>query len=698
MSRLLHFALYYLAIIIQLSHAFVPNFAHSPPILVLSYVDGVKKGLRRDLMYRRLKKHVSEPTKSRDEEELIPIINSLEDDDNNFEIEDDKSGTGKAYSHNQEWQELEDAANADPDAFESMLAQKLNDWKSLKEAGVLTKLGSSFTEEDIDDLDQMSSDLLGRKLNTKKKDRLSKQQKAAEIHGLSPEKIMQDFEALKKGHRDSKYMSEQERIAIYEEYGKKLTSISNKGQGSSSRSVINLFNEIRDKSLYRNQHELIQNILLKLTRTMSTPNANEDDGKKDKKESDVIVNIFRQYMDWLYNDESSNGNAVFKPEAKEQVAYYINTLINSCFSNGLYDAGKIILKDCMQTYSQQLTIQDAPLYFLPTMISGEILENVPILERTSDYNTLHIPTSIQERLHELYTNLPFLTTAQVNVVIRAMGKRRMIRQVFNLLKEMKRVSRTNKLKRILPNDESFEFLANALVASVEEEKRARNMKDLPTTKSDMPEVLLVGRSNVGKSTLVNFLVNRKALASVSATPGHTTQFHFYGVNINRKDLPSFRFVDVPGLGYAEAEENTLVSWKSLLERYITIRDSLQVVLHLVDSRHELTDTDRLLFAMAATASKERRDSGKSPFQYAVILTKTDRTAEHVLEKNTQAVMESTESLSAQMRGPESMIDGSSSSNGDDGDYSANGVRVIATSNVNRIGRDAVWEMLQKVLT
>ena len=109
MSRLFHFALYYLAIVIQLSHAFVPNFAHSPPILVLSYVDGVKKGLRRDLMYRRLKKHVSEPTKSRDEE-LIPIINSLEDDDNDFEIEDDKSGTCKAYSHNQEWQELEDAA------------------------------------------------------------------------------------------------------------------------------------------------------------------------------------------------------------------------------------------------------------------------------------------------------------------------------------------------------------------------------------------------------------------------------------------------------------------------------------------------------------------------------------------------------------------------------------------------------------
>ena len=104
------------------------------------------------------------------------------------------------------------------------------------------------------------------------------------------------------------------------------------------------------------------------------------------------------------------------------------------------------------------------------------------------------------------------------------------------------------------------------------------MRDLPEPDEAMPEIVFVGRSNVGKSSLVNFLVNRKALASVDPTPGHTTQFHFFGVNRGRADLPSFYLVDVPGLGYAEASEGAQDSWRSLLERYLTVQ--LRVLLFI----------------------------------------------------------------------------------------------------------------------
>jgi GTP-binding protein len=298
------------------------------------------------------------------------------------------------------------------------------------------------------------------------------------------------------------------------------------------------------------------------------------------------------------------------------------------------------------------------------------LEHIPLLSYKEDQNQVEesngseLPTIVQEQMDILYTSLSSFTATQLNVIIRALGKRRRISSIFMFLDRMR------EYKKSSPNDESLEFLANSCVASVEEEKRAKSMKDLPSASMSIPEVLLIGRSNVGKSTLVNFLVNRKALASVSATPGHTTQFHFYSVNKGRKDLPSFCFVDVPGLGYAEAEDNTVTSWKSLLERYMTVRDSLGVVLHLVDSRHQLTETDHLLFKMVDIANKNRLNENKTAFQYAIVLTKSDRAQEHILKKSLDAA---------------------------EIEIKENNGQVIITSSIDRIGRDAVWKMLQKVL-
>lgn len=85
----------------------------------------------------------------------------------------------------------------------------------------------------------------------------------------------------------------------------------------------------------------------------------------------------------------------------------------------------------------------------------------------------------------------------------------------------------------------------------------------------------------------------QALASTSATPGHTKKFHFFPVNEGRSDLPPFQLVDVPGIGYAETvDEGKQTSWKSLLMRYMSRREPLKLVCHLIDARHKVTNADR----------------------------------------------------------------------------------------------------------
>jgi GTP-binding protein len=73
------------------------------------------------------------------------------------------------------------------------------------------------------------------------------------------------------------------------------------------------------------------------------------------------------------------------------------------------------------------------------------------------------------------------------------------------------------------------------------------------------------------------ICNRKSLASTSATPGHTKQFHFFAVNRGRVDIPSFHLVDVPGLGFAQVNGSKIDSWKNLLDRYLTVRSPLKVI-------------------------------------------------------------------------------------------------------------------------
>lgn len=109
----------------------------------------------------------------------------------------------------------------------------------------------------------------------------------------------------------------------------------------------------------------------------------------------------------------------------------------------------------------------------------------------------------------------------------------------------------------------------------------------PTDK--LPEFLIVGRSNVGKSSFVNTLINRKNFARTSSKPGKTQTLNFYKIN------DDFYFVDVPGYGYAITDKKTQLKFGKMIEEYVATRKELKEVFMLVDYRHKPTEDDVLMY-------------------------------------------------------------------------------------------------------
>ena len=186
-------------------------------------------------------------------------------------------------------------------------------------------------------------------------------------------------------------------------------------------------------------------------------------------------------------------------------------------------------------------------------------------------------------------------------------------------------------------------------------KGVAHWEQLPT--DGRPEVALMGRSNVGKSSLLNLLVGLKAMARVSRTPGRTQELNFFAIG------DRLYLVDLPGLGYANAPKRLRLLWSRLIERYLAEREPLALVLHLVDIRHEPLAVDLEIMAFVA----------EQQLPYAVVLTKSDK-----VNRSRQAVARRELDLALREAG-------------------LGEVPVAVTSAEKGLGRAAVWALVEQAL-
>lgn len=143
---------------------------------------------------------------------------------------------------------------------------------------------------------------------------------------------------------------------------------------------------------------------------------------------------------------------------------------------------------------------------------------------------------------------------------------------------------------------------------------AVNKKGYP--KNILPEIAIVGRSNVGKSSLINYILNRKKLAKVSATPGKTRQINYFIIN------DSFYLVDLPGYGFAKTSHTEQEKWKEFINEYLTENKNMKLLLQLIDIRHELKDSDKLMLEFLVD----------NEIPHVVVLTKSDKLKTNELNK------------------------------------------------------------------
>ena len=172
---------------------------------------------------------------------------------------------------------------------------------------------------------------------------------------------------------------------------------------------------------------------------------------------------------------------------------------------------------------------------------------------------------------------------------------------------------------------------------------------LPDT--NRPEVAFAGKSNVGKSSLINALMNRKALARTSAQPGKTQTINFYNIN------DAMYLVDLPGYGYAKASEEVKAKWGKMIENYLHTSKQLKAVFLLIDIRHDPSANDRMMYEWMVY-------QGFAPI---IIATKLDKIKRSQIQKNVKAIREG---LNVQP-----------------------GTTIIPFSAETKQGRDEIWKLI-----
>lgn len=168
----------------------------------------------------------------------------------------------------------------------------------------------------------------------------------------------------------------------------------------------------------------------------------------------------------------------------------------------------------------------------------------------------------------------------------------------------------------------------------------------------LPEIAFAGKSNVGKSSLINALMNRKSYARISATPGKTQTINFYNIN------EELYLVDLPGYGYAKVSEREKIKWGQLIERYLHGSKQLQAVFLLIDIRHDPSSNDKMMYDWIVS-------QGYNPI---IIATKLDKLKRSQVDKHIKTVKQGLNLVP--------------------------GTKIIPFSSVTKEGRDEIWELVE----
>ncbi len=169
----------------------------------------------------------------------------------------------------------------------------------------------------------------------------------------------------------------------------------------------------------------------------------------------------------------------------------------------------------------------------------------------------------------------------------------------------------------------------------------------------LPEIAFAGKSNVGKSSLINALMNRKSYARISATPGKTQTINFYNIN------QEFYLVDLPGYGYAKVSEQEKQKWGQMVERYLHGSKQLRAVFLLIDIRHDPPSNDKLMYEWIVS-------QGYHPI---IIATKLDKIKRSQRDKQVRTIRQGLGLLPGSI--------------------------VIPFSSVTKQGRDEIWELAER---
>lgn len=173
--------------------------------------------------------------------------------------------------------------------------------------------------------------------------------------------------------------------------------------------------------------------------------------------------------------------------------------------------------------------------------------------------------------------------------------------------------------------------------------------------NEFPEIAFAGKSNVGKSSLINGLLNRKSLARTSAQPGKTQTINFYNIN------KALYFVDLPGYGYAKVSVEVRAKWGKMIERYLHSSSQLKKVFLLIDIRHEPSENDCLMYEWIV-------NNGYEP---VIICTKLDKIKRSQIQKNLKIIREKLELIP--------------------------GTVMIPFSAQTKQGRDEIWQLVEDTI-